>query len=219
MDFGAGPCDKTAVLQMLGYRCSAYDDFNDEWHLGENYLDRIRTFATGVGIDLRSADDGAPCSQFEASRFDMVMLHDVLEHLHDSPRDLLIELLQLVKARGLLYVRVPNAVNVRKRWDVLRGRTNLPAFSSYFWSTGPWRGHVREYTKGDLTDLARYMGLEVLELGSCHHMLRKVPSYARTPYLAATRAIPGWRDSWQLVARKPTSWGPAHETSPSLERP
>ena len=26
LDFGCGPCDKTAVLQFLGFHCSAYDD-------------------------------------------------------------------------------------------------------------------------------------------------------------------------------------------------
>src|SRR5690242_6075246 len=33
LDYGAGPCDKTAVLSLLGYDCTAVDDLNDEWHM------------------------------------------------------------------------------------------------------------------------------------------------------------------------------------------
>ena len=32
LDFGSGSCEKTAVIQCLGYECSAFDDFGDEWH-------------------------------------------------------------------------------------------------------------------------------------------------------------------------------------------
>jgi hypothetical protein len=36
---GAGPCDSTAVLARMGYRCTAVDDLQDEWH--------------GLGLDSR----------------------------------------------------------------------------------------------------------------------------------------------------------------------
>ena len=32
LDFGCGPCDKTAVLQFLDFHCSACDDLQDDWH-------------------------------------------------------------------------------------------------------------------------------------------------------------------------------------------
>ena len=31
LDFGAGPCDSTAVLARMGYCCTAVDDLQDEW--------------------------------------------------------------------------------------------------------------------------------------------------------------------------------------------
>jgi SAM-dependent methyltransferase len=206
LDFGCGPCDKTAVLQLSGLKCSGYDDLRDDWHNIPGNQARIISFARKCGIDFKMATDGP--LPFEANLFDMIMLHDVLEHLHDSPRDLLNDLLELAKPDGLLFVTVPNAVNIRKRIQVLFGRTNLPHFEGYYWYPGSWRGHIREYTKDDLMQLAMYLNLEVLELKGCDHMLQKVPLNLQSVYLFVTRFFEGWKDSWLLVARKKHDWVP-----------
>lgn len=204
LDFGSGPCDKTAVLAAMGYQCTAADDLNDEWHLVDGNRDKIKGFAEAFGIKLVHLEAGSSPSTDEV--YDMVMLHDVLEHLHDSPRDLLVQLLRLLKPSGFLYVTVPNHVNARKRLSVLLGKTSLPAYPFYYWSPGPWRGHVREYTKGDCKLLAEYLGLEVLELRGVHHMLRNVPVRLRALYVLLTRLTPGMLDTWSLVAQKRPAW-------------
>jgi len=206
LDFGCGPCDKTAILQFLGFRCSAYDDLQDDWHKMPGNREKILSFANRCGIDFKQANGGI--LPFEKNSFDMIMLHDVLEHLHDSPRDLLNDLLELAKPEGLLFVTVPNAVNIRKRIDVLSGRTNLPHFESYYWYPGCWRGHIREYVKDDLVKLSEYLNLDVIELRGCDHMLQKLPVTARPIYLFVTGMFTGWKDSWLLVARKMKGWAP-----------
>jgi SAM-dependent methyltransferase len=211
LDFGCGPCDKTAVLQFLGFRCSALDDLQDPWHRIPGNQEKIMGFAKNCGIDFRLA--GGESLPFDKASFDMIMLHDVLEHLHDSPRDLLNDLLELVKPRGFLFVTVPNAVNIRKRISVLVGRTNLPGFDGYYWHAGQWRGHVREYVRDDLVKLCEYLNLEVLEVRGCDHMLRKLPRSVRRPYLAVTSVFQGWKDSWTLMARKREPWS-ARKTLP-----
>jgi len=212
LDFGCGPCDKTAVLQALGFVCSGYDDLDDDWHHLDGNRQKILSFARESGIDFRLADGGA--FPFDMHSFDMIMMHGVLEHLKESPRDLLNDLLELLKPGGLLFVTVPNAVNIRKRIHVLLGRTNLPAFDLYYWSPSPWRGHIREYTKGDLLQLSRNLGLHVLELRGCHHMLRKIPQALRPAFRVLTAVFSGWRDSWVLVARKPPDWRPKKTLPP-----
>jgi SAM-dependent methyltransferase len=204
LDFGCGPCDKIAILQHLGFKCAGYDDLQDEWHLKPGNRETILSFARELGIDFRLAQDGP--LPFEEAYFDMVMLHDVLEHLHNSPRDLLNDLLKLVKPRGFLFVTVPNAANIRKRISVMLGKTNLPAFESYYWGPGLWRGHVREYVKDDLVKLASYLDLEVLELRGCDHMLSRLPGPARPAYLFLTGIFGAWKDAWLLVARKKPEW-------------
>ena len=78
----------------------------------------------------------------------------------DSTRDLLLRLIGLLKDDGYLYISVLNAANLRKRLLVMSGRTNYPRFPAYFWSGPCWRGHKREYVKGDLDLLSYYLGLE-----------------------------------------------------------
>ena len=152
LDFGSVPCDKTAILQKLGYDCSACDDLSDDWHIQDNKREEIMAFADMMGINFRLVVDNE--IPFKNDAFDMIMLNAVLEHLHDSPRPLLNGLVHLLRPGGLLLITVPNAVNIRKRVAVLIGKTNLPPFDSYYWYPGHWRGHVREYVKGDLESLA-----------------------------------------------------------------
>jgi len=206
LDFGCGPCDKTAVLQFLGFHCSAYDDLQDDWHKIPGNREKILSFTKECGIDFRLKNYGV--SPFEKNRFDMVMLHAVLEHLHDSPCELLNDLLEFAKPEGLLFITVPNAVNIRKRINVLFGRTNLPRFEGYYWYPSSWRGHIREYVKNDLVKLSEYLNLEVLEIRGCDHMLWKLPVVIRPIYLFLTKIFTGWKDSWLLVARKKQGWLP-----------
>jgi SAM-dependent methyltransferase len=119
----------------LGYQCSAYDDLQDDWHLLPGNREKILYFAKECGIDFKLAANGP--MPFEKNWFDMIILNSVLEHLHDSPRDLLNDLIEFIKPGGLLYITVPNAVNIRKRIDVMLGYTNLPRYDIYYWYNKP----------------------------------------------------------------------------------
>lgn len=218
LDVGSGPCDKTAVLAALGFRCTAYDDFKDGWHTKGGNMEKINAFCNEFGIDLvTTMSNDLP---FAPDSFDMVMMHDVLEHIHNSPRDFLNKLVTFIKPGGYFFTTVPNAVNIRKRLDVMRGKTNLARFDNYYWHLGDiWRGHVREYTKDDLYKLNSYLNLTPVELYSCHHMLRKLPLSIRPLYRAITWIFPGWRDTWSLLGRKEGGWKPNTDlTNEELKR-
>ncbi len=208
LDFGAGGCDKPAMLANLGYTMYACDDFGDDWHQQPEKKDKIFDFARRVGIELTVVDEKTPWP-WQRGEFDMVMLQDVLEHLHNSPRELLNALLELIRPGGLLFVTVPNAGNLRKRIELATGGTNMPRYETFYWNKGPWRGHVREYVRGDLESLAKYLGLEVVELRGCSHMMvYKMKPWMRSLWQGVTAVFPGWRDCWYLVARKPVGWTP-----------
>jgi 2-polyprenyl-3-methyl-5-hydroxy-6-metoxy-1,4-benzoquinol methylase len=208
LDFGAGPADKTAILATLGYKCTAADELGDWWHTRGDARRMILNFAEDMGIEYITLDtDELPANQ----EFDMVMLHDVLEHQHDSPRYLLNDLLEHVPVGGYLFITVPNHVNLRKRVAVLRGKTSHCKYETFYWNPGKWRGHVREYTRGDCVALAQALGLEIAEIRGVHHMLEKVPPRLLPIYLAASRLAPSLRDSWSMVARKPVGWTPKTE--------
>jgi SAM-dependent methyltransferase len=206
LDLGCGPCEKTAILSALGYKCSGYDDLQDDWHKIPENRRAILNFAAEMGVDFRLAD-GNPFP-WAPQTFDLVMANDVIEHLHNSPRNLLNSLVSLLKEEGFLLITVPNAVNIRKRVEVALGRTNYQKFNLYYWYPDPWRGHIREYTKGDLHSLAENLGFSIVELQSRDHMLRRIPAPLRAPYLALTGIFRGWKDSWLLIARKEKGWKP-----------
>lgn len=192
---------------MLEFECSACDDLQDDWHKKDQNRNKIIAFVRDSGIDFRVLD--GKLLPFEKSSFDMVMLHDVLEHLHDSPRNLLNDLLELVKPNGKLFVTVPNAVNIRKRVKVLLGQTNMPPFEFYYWYPDPWRGHIREYTKGDLIKLCQFLGLDVLDLRCVDHLAKtKMSAVAWPLYVAITGVVPDTKNSWSLVAKKNSGWNP-----------
>ena len=169
--------------------------------------EKIQTFAHNFNVSYPVIDEETN-PPFEKGEFDMLMMHDVLEHLHDSPRDLVNDFLEFVKPEGYFFVTVPNAVNLIKRIRVVFGRTNLPSFEYSYWYPGPWRGHIREYVRDDLVKLAEYLGLEILELRSCHHMLYGAPIFLRPVWIALTSILTGGRDSWLLVAKKKPGWAP-----------
>jgi len=200
LDIGCGPCDKTAVLSRMGYRCTGIDDFGDPWHREGQNLARIGRFARSAGVDLLEGDGHA--MPFADESFDAVLACDVIEHLHASPRALLERALGLLREGGWLIVSVPNAVNLRKRLDVIRGRTNDPPYRQFF-ESDTWRGHVREYAWDDLVQLAAFLGLDEATVHGRHHMLGVLPRWAQLPYRVLTAHAPALRDSLVLCGRKP----------------
>ena len=216
LDFGSGPCDKTAILQVMGFECSAYDDLQDAWHVRSNNQDKIQAFAESIGIHFTLAKAGVGLA-YPKAHFDMLILNDVLEHLHDSPRELLNNLLELVKPNGLVLVTVPNAGNIRKRLALMFGGTNHQRFDTYYWYPGQWRGHVREYVKDDLWQLSKYLGLDVLELHGCDQMLHRVKGVSRPVYVGVTSIMRSWKDSWIFVARKRPDWRPQRNLPPGTK--
>lgn len=202
-DLGAGACDKTAIASVMGLDCTACDDLGDDWYQKGDNIERIEAFAREMNIRF-SREFRPP----EPGTFDMVMMNDVLEHIHDSPRLLLNRLIEGLKTGGLLFITVPNLANIRKRLDLMRGRTNLANYDLYYWYEGPWRGPQREYVRSDLTAMCSHLGVEIVELGTVHHMLGNLPAVAHPVYKAVTTLFPDWRDTWLLVARKPAGWQP-----------
>lgn len=206
IDFGSGICQVSGVLQQLGFKCTAYDDLNDEWHLRDGNRQKILDFAKEINVDFHLEDD--LFLPFEKGTFDIFMMNDVLEHIHDSPRELLNKGLDIVRPEGYIYISVPNAVNIKKRLKVLIGRTNMAPYAQYFWYPGPWRGHIREYTRKDLRLMAKFLNLKVIKLTTANNMLKKLPKILHPFYKLVTIIFPDWRDTWVLVAQKNKGWKP-----------
>jgi SAM-dependent methyltransferase len=115
LDFGAGPAEKTAMLATLGFDCAACDDLKDDWHQFPGNRDKILNFVKMFKIRYHVAKDHA--LPFRAGEFDMIMMHDVLEHLHDSPCNLINDLLEILKPEGLIFITVPMQLISEREWQ------------------------------------------------------------------------------------------------------
>src|SRR5687767_5104388 len=111
LDFGGGIGDKTVILQMLGYRCAVADDFQNPLFENDDFRQKVGEFARAAGLTIYKGE-GSKALAGVGQIFDLIMLHDVIEHLHDSPRELLNDLLERLKPGGYLFVTVPSAVNL-----------------------------------------------------------------------------------------------------------
>ena len=210
LDIGSGPLDKTALFARMGFQCFACDDFMDPWHRGEGRLEQIRSFADRNGIILHVHENGDYTIPFDRGSFDVVCIFGVIEHLHESPREILNAAGTMLREGGVVAIVMPNSVNVRKRLSVLRGRSNFPAVEGFYSSPCPWRGHVREYTLGETAYIVRASGFEVALKRTFNSMIsRRLRSRTlASAYRLLGSLMPTLRDSLFVAGRKPSGWRP-----------
>ena len=208
LDFGCGPCDKTAMFSLSGYNVTAYDTFEDAWHKQDKNNEKIFNFAKKSKIKLITGNFKNLKRKIKNEKFDVIMAHDVFEHFHSSPRIVLNHLLSNLKTEGYLIISVPNAANLRKRISIFFGRTNYNRYDYFYWYPGFWNGHVREYVKNDLEQLNFFLKLDKKEISSYHLQLDVLPSILRKPFVLISNVMPSIRDTWMLVSAKPKSWKP-----------
>ncbi len=202
LDFGCGPCDKTALFRRMGYKCYACDDLNDGWHEEGNNREIIKEFAKREGISFfHIRNNEIP---FDNEYFDGILILDVIEHLHYSPHKLLTHLISKLRSEGYLFIGVPNAVNLRKRISVLFGRTNYVSLEKFYFSKEPWRGHVREYTLQEMIKVLRFHGMKVVYVGGPNIFMRhKIKNtYLQAIYSFVTRIFPGLSEAILVVGQK-----------------
>ena len=123
LDIGCGALDKAMVYKNMGYLCYGCDDFQDPWHSRSENMDPVLSCARGLAIQVYAQQDPFDIPWDEGS-FDVVTIINVIEHLHESPRDILNFAGLYLKPGGLVVVGMPNSVNLPKRLFVLMGRSN-----------------------------------------------------------------------------------------------
>ena len=95
----------------------------------------------------------------ELPAYDVIVIAEVLEHLHTSPTLILGFLKSLLKPGGLLIIQTPNAAAIGNRIKLLLG---INPFD--FISENPKNPlHLREYTEQELHMYASMAGFKVVE--------------------------------------------------------
>ena len=209
LDIGCGALDKASVYQKLGFQCYGCDDFVDAWHSRPENLDPVLSFAQGLGVQVYAQKEPFELP-WDKESFDIVTIINVIEHLHESPRDILNLAGTCLKAGGLLVVAMPNSVNLRKRLAVISGRSNYTPVRGLYEYSGLWRGHTREYTLQETCQIVQWNGFGLVYKNTSHGMLRSRlhKPFLRIIFKGLCMAVPGFRDTLLVAARKPVNWVP-----------
>jgi len=209
LDLGGGTNSANLVLAHLGMRVTVVDIFEEYWtaHFTTDEIAQIRKLFASENVCLVDADilTFDYRKAFAGTQFDIISSFNCFEHLHHSPKPMLENCLSLLKPGGQVFFGVPNSVNIYKRIKVLFGKTNHPSFEKFYYHGSPWYGHIREYSRGDWEQLARFLQIKETRIfgynwnlytskrfpkalaGPVDRMLRLIPSFCTDVCLVGSR--------------------------------
>ena len=159
LDIGPGEGLLLSILHELGHECYAVD-WNDTYinRHPETYLKRNIIFK-------RCYAEIEPLP-FEEGFFDAVTCCQVLEHFTHSHLHALMEIRRVLRPGGIVEVDVPNAVDLRNRLRVIRGKHITWDYEKEYLFKEPiiyknrsfFDRHNREFTKDEVEILLRAGG-------------------------------------------------------------
>lgn len=162
MDLGAGLIPFMAVCQILGYKTIMVDDYADDFYKDKD-IEGTLEYLRKLGVQIIEADVFSDDFANEFNGLDMVTSHDSMEHWHNSPKKLFNQLWQKLNVNGLLWLGVPNCVNIRKRITVPFGYGKWSQMLDWY-ETPIFRGHVREPDVNDLHYIAQDIGADKVKI-------------------------------------------------------
>lgn len=118
------------------------------------------TGAEKLPIDVRIFNIEKDPFPFEDNRFDVVLCMEVLEHLGYSPSHMLAESHRVLDADGLLFITVPNFINIKRTVNMLRNHPTEFPYSGY----GIYGRHQREFAPAEVKALVEACRFEVVAL-------------------------------------------------------
>jgi len=146
---------------------------NITWHgVGLCISEDFQSWAKQNNITLCEADIDpfyandtvARTLPFKDNTLDLVVASEIFEHLI-SPLVFLQETSRTLKKGGCMLLTTPNVSNIGALIHILKGDSNYERLerSPMFLVEDEWRGHIRFYSKREMTWLASRYGFEVVE--------------------------------------------------------
>lgn len=194
LDFGAWLGNFSLALRNEGLNVTAAE----MWARYSPALDAQKRLLADNAIDC--IDTTMIVGRPQGPTFDIVLFMAVIEHLADSPRQLLRVLNNILKPGGLLILDTPNLAYIFNRRKLNRGESPYVPITEQFYTEFPFEGHVREYTAAELEWMLVQSGFEVLQTDFFNYAYIEWWIYPLVK--AAMWASPSKRELIFIVARK-----------------
>ncbi len=111
-----------------------------------------------IDYDLNSTIDSSSWPVPEP--YQIIVIAEVIEHLHIAPEYLLRFLRSILKPGGFIILQTPNAVSLIKRIRMLQGKNPYEMIRTNYENPG----HFREYTMQELRDLVQKENFRIEEM-------------------------------------------------------
>lgn len=211
IDLGGGISGHNGLLAQLGMQVYVVDMLGEYWKnrsVAPLPITEEVALLEACGVKFISHDISTYdlTADFAENSVDGITTFHCLEHLHRSPKFVLESAMRVLKPGGKMLIEVPNAANARKRLALLRGRTNYEPYNEMYY-TDPFIGHVREYTVGDLHQLAVNIRASTYRIYGQNTVygdwVDRIPSALRSMLEHALQAFPGLCGALLLEITKP----------------
>jgi 2-polyprenyl-3-methyl-5-hydroxy-6-metoxy-1,4-benzoquinol methylase len=189
-----------AVLVKLGFRVTMTETLKYYSAAFQELFARIEKAGVQV-VDYDPFEPGAAAP----SQFPAVAVMAVLEHYPHSLQPFMTNMLSMLSPGGFVYIEVPNIAYWPNRLALLRGRSPLSPLRDIYASRVPFIGHHHEFTRGELLDLGRLAGLELVCETNYNYSVQSGSwrSWLARPLSAvAFRCIPGSRECLAALFRR-----------------
>jgi len=199
VDIGGGISAHNGVLAQMGMSVYVVDVLGDYWEHRDTDAASIAAEvklleSCGARFIEREISTCDLTKYFADNSVDIVTSFHCIEHLHSSPKVPLESAMHVLKPGGTMIIEVPNAANLRKRLALLLGRTNYGPYNSLYYSDRFW-GHIREYTTGDLQQLAANLGACTYRISGRNTIygdwVERIPAMLRSAVDHSLRVLPG----------------------------
>ena len=200
------------ALKLLGYNVVGIDkylfrsDVTSSFYFGPDDLNKLKSVWKKYGLEILPKDilqDDLDC------QYDAIATHDVIEHQR-LPKLFLDRIDAHLKPGGTLVLSTPNITNLLNRFRVLFGRAPMGNIEEWYREGENFTGHVREYTRDELSAMLRWSGFEIVEARTVQGQSVRVRRWTHWPrsiarILANTCVWPSstMGDLNIVVARKP----------------